>query len=1280
MGDVFLAHDRFLDRHVAVKFIGRMNPDPALHTQVLQEARAAARIQHPNVVAIFRIGDLDDVPYIVSEFIRGQPLSRLPKPMPWQRVLELGIQLARGLEAAHRHGVLHLDIKPENAILSDDDEVKLVDFGLAEFVERSRRDDVVASKPLVVSELDAPTAPRVADQAPRDEGTGDGSKPVQPVYEATGPVPIQSAPEPDALDVTHTDFVSSSRSQDNPSASKKIWGTPRYMAPESWRAEPATRRSDVYSLGVVLYEMCAGKTPFAEVRVADLGAVLQSEEAPPLRSVRADVDARFAAIVDRCLQADPGARFASGGALRDALESLILGVASARIPEGNPYRGLRAFEAEHAGLFFGRRSETGSVLQRLRSDPMVIVAGDSGAGKSSLCRAGVLPLIEAGALGAEPAWHVARMIPGKHPVDALAQALCAALDLDRDEVDSALGDGRSGFGKLLRRRLGRDRALTLFVDQFEELCTVSDAAEAALACDVLDYFTARTRQLRLLATVRGDFLVQVGNLPGVGESVARALYLLHPMSPDKVREAIVDPARIKGVHFESDELVATLVDAATSSQGGLPLLQFALAELWDARVSDTAPITAAALEDIGGVAGALARHADRVVQSLPDRQRSAARRVLMALVSTAGTRARRNKHELGAEGDRDTAAALEALIEGRLVVARETAQGPLYELAHESLLSGWKSLRTWLDRHAQGREIKERLERAVAEWERLGGKREALYSASQLNEAKRLDQDLLASHEQAFLRASQRAIVRSRRIRRALFVGLPVLAVSIYVASQVQAMYELDQRVTGALSSAEQLHREADLTAERLRDTQRRAFQGFDAMERAEGERLWAEALQLYENADLQYQQIAQRLESALALDAGRGDIRDSLGDILYERAALAESMYQYRLRDELIARMTAMYDRDSSRTARWSAPGTLAIATNPAAEVEIARYRRADDESGMLVLGPARALGRTPVTDTAVAPGSYLLAFSAPGHAPVRYPIVVSRGQRADIAFDMPRAEDVPAGFVFIPEGPFRFGSAEAEMSRRDFLETAPLHEVQLESFLIARHETTFGEWLQFLDALPDAEREEFASSEGGKITIFKKVSEDSWQVQIPIAGALYTLRSGEELRYKARTGESGYDWSRLPVIGINFAEAERYAAWLRKSGRVPDARLCTEKEWEKAARGADGRPFPHGYNLLPNHANYDETHGKNPNRAGPGEVGSYARSMSPYGVFNMAGNVAEWATSSFVPDELVGRGGAYFLVKLNSRTENRTTLGPDIRLDELGVRICATFVMGRT
>src|SRR5499427_8227850 len=143
MGEVYLARDSLLDRAVAVKFVNAAK-DPVARARFFDEARAIARLQHSNVVAIHRIGEVAGHPYLVSEYVRGRPLDQIERPVAWRQVLEIALDLARGLAAAHRCGVLHRDVKPANAILSDDGRAKLLDFGLARVMDRTVEQPEVA--------------------------------------------------------------------------------------------------------------------------------------------------------------------------------------------------------------------------------------------------------------------------------------------------------------------------------------------------------------------------------------------------------------------------------------------------------------------------------------------------------------------------------------------------------------------------------------------------------------------------------------------------------------------------------------------------------------------------------------------------------------------------------------------------------------------------------------------------------------------------------------------------------------------------------------------------------------------------------------------------------------------------------------------------------------------------------------------------------------------------------------------------------------------------------
>jgi len=1221
-GRVYLAHDTLLERTVAVKFIPGLDAEAL--PRFLVEARAAARIQHPNVATLYRAGQFEGHPYLVSEYIRGTSLDRLPRPQPWQRVLEIGVGLARGLAAAHRRNVLHRDIKPGNAILEDSGTVKLLDFGLAKL-------------------LDAPEALASASEGSREE------------------LP-EEAPSFASLEL--------------PSLTPgTLVGTPYFMSPEAWAAEPSTVRSDLFSLGAVLYELAAGRGPFRHVPPRELARTVREQDARPLGQVCPDVDARLAAVVDRCLRRDPLERFASADALLEALEDVRTGDVTPRVPEGNPYRGLNAFQEEHRALFFGRQREVRAVVERLRASAFVLVTGDSGVGKSSLCLAGVVPLVVEGALEDGYTWRPARMVPGRRPVATLASVLAPHFPLGEARIERLAREEPTALVRALRASLGEHtrQGVLLHVDQLEELVTLSEPGESLLMAELLAQMASGLAGVRLLATVRSDFLTRLGVLPGLGEALSRALYLLRPLGREEVREVITGPARLKGARFESEALITALVNSTLSAEGSLPLLQFTLAELWEARDTERGLISAAALEALGGVNGALARYADGIItQLLPD-QRTAARRLLMRLVTVNNTRARRSEAELLGQ-EPAAPAALEALIRARLVVARRSEEGSSFDIAHEALLTGWPTLAQWLADAHEARQLHARLEHAASEWERLGRSREVLWGSRQLAELQAHPQEALSARETLFLEASRQALRRGRFLTRALGVGFVASLVLVYAGLRVNAWYSLEREMRARMGEAR-----AQLTLARerrqvLEQARAEAFSLFDAGRFADASPRWTEALRLQRDTERDYGRASDTLEKALVLAPGRDAVREAFTEVLSERAELAERAFRAGDRDELLQRLS-LYDAQGTWLARWTAPMRLHLRTRPeGATVSLARYELVDDQR---VLSPATSRGLTPLEGLSLERGSWMLVVSAPGRVTVRYPLRAEPGAERTLELFLPEAERVPEGFVYVPGGPFLFGTA-AEENIRQFFNTTPLHEMHTGPYLIARTEVTYGDYLQWLETLPAEERARRAPHGASATSVNAEVKltrlpEGRWNLRIMPNVVAYEAREGEPIRYTQRPREVAQDWRRMPVGAIDYEDARAYAAWVASTGRVPGARLCTELEWERAARGADEREFPQGDVLLPSQANFDETYGKVGANFGPDEVGRHPGSRSPFGLDDISGNVFEWVDSALEPGRPVARSGSYYYASSTARIPNRETPEPNFRDLSVGLRLCA-------
>ena len=147
------------------------------------------------------------------------------------------------------------------------------------------------------------------------------------------------------------------------------------------------------------------------------------------------------------------------------------------------------------------------------------------------------------------------------------------------------------------------------------------------------------------------------------------------------------------------------------------------------------------------------------------------------------------------------------------------------------------------------------------------------------------------------------------------------------------------------------------------------------------------------------------------------------------------------------------------------------------------------------------------------------------------------------------------------------------------------------------------------------------------------------------------------------------------MPVSGIGPVDAVRYTEWLSSTGRVPGARLCSDREWEKAARGAAGRTFTTGSRVAPDLANVDETYGQQASTFGPDEVGSHPESDTPYGAHDMQGNALEIVRSFRAPDIFVGKGGSwYYDAPFSGRLSTAETVSPETRAPYLGLRVCSS------
>jgi serine/threonine protein kinase len=276
MGEVYRARDTRLARDVAIKVLPAfLSQDPDRLRRFEQEARAAATLNHPNILAVFQLGTYEGAPYLVSELLEGGTLREQVAhgQLPVRRVIDYGVQIARGLAAAHEKGITHRDLKPENLFVTKDGRVKILDFGLAKLTQQR-----------TVSDEDAAT--------------------------------VSGGTEPGV-----------------------VMGTVGYMSPEQVRGKPADHHADIFAFGAILYEMLTGKRAFQKPTSAETMSAVLNEDPPAISQITPNLPPALQRVVHRCLEKNPEQRFQSASDLAfalDALSDLGSSSASGRAQLGSP--------------------------------------------------------------------------------------------------------------------------------------------------------------------------------------------------------------------------------------------------------------------------------------------------------------------------------------------------------------------------------------------------------------------------------------------------------------------------------------------------------------------------------------------------------------------------------------------------------------------------------------------------------------------------------------------------------------------------------------------------------------------------------------------------------------------------------------------------------------------------------------------------------------------------------------------------------------------------------
>jgi WD40 repeat protein/serine/threonine protein kinase len=753
-GGVYRAYQPLVDREVAIKII---LPEYANRPYFIRnfelEAQIVARLEHLHIVPLYDYWRDPDGAYIVMRLLRGGSLSQLLRngPLDIDVAVRMVEQIASALTIAHRHGVVHQDMKSANILLDEDQNTFLSDFGIAKDLTQSSEQDV---------------------------------------------------DDPDNV----------------------VRGSPEYVSPEQILNAPIDLKTDIYSLGIMFFEMLTGTTPFKSDDDQEVLRCQLYEKVPPIQNFDPDLPDVLNIVIQRATDKHPKRRYPNALSMAEGLRQLVTlheqssdtivvdgGTTESVTTKGidqsvdvlsidanlfteptNPYKGLRAFQEADTADFYGRNQLIARLQDRLQEDEeearFLAVVGPSGSGKSSVIKAGLIPSLRKGALPGSENWYIQEMTPGANPIEELKETLLKVATVSDSTLLDLLYADQNGLLHALNRILPDDGSeLFLLIDQFEEIFTVvpEEAQRVHFLSLLQNAVLAENTRLRLVATLRADFYDRPLLYAGFGNLMRQRTEVVLPLSSEELREAIVMPAERVGLQLEeglADEILADVNEQPSA----LPMLQYALTELYMNRRGNT--LTRSVYRNTGGVSGALTRRADEIYLKMSTERKEVARQVFLRLVTlgegTEDTRRRALQTELLSVSDdsQEIQHVIDTYGKYRLLAfdREPMSRAPTVEIAHEALIREWRHLREWLDSNRDDLRIQRQLAAAAAEWLKFNRDASFLASGIRLSQFEILmNKGALAlnANEKDYVQESARLRERNLRLRRAVIVALALISI-----------------------------------------------------------------------------------------------------------------------------------------------------------------------------------------------------------------------------------------------------------------------------------------------------------------------------------------------------------------------------------------------------------------------------------------------------------------------------------------------------------------------
>ncbi len=696
----------------------------------LHEARAVSQVPCDAIPQTYTVGTTNlpgysATPFIAMEMLEGETLEdRLSRgTIHWRKALAIARQIAIALDACHAASVIHCDLKPRNVFLESVHRrrILVLDFGIASL------GGVLAKAPITSTSVHS--ADETDVQAPASSAFPD----------APAPVPIM--------------------------------GTPGYISPERLTGLLPDPRDDAFAVGVVLYRMIAGRMPQRLPRGVEVASSHKSGAHPyeialhqatvermfePLENAAMTTPLAVLALVETLL--GPVQDRPAKGQLAALFDDVY------RRPHGRPsvpYAGLEAFDQRRTGYLPGRASDIEPIVRRLENQVGLVLCGPSGTGKSSLAMAGVAARIDESMLLDKEGWEPLILRPSTIR-GGLAVASITSITSDDMPRQTGTGANLSPVG------------LFVVIDQFEEVLSLNVADRQAF-CRAFTALVTRsaavvagdrriepTDTVRVVATVRDDLFGRVAALPELERLPERNLYMVRGVDPNAARAIVLGPLEGTGFALEDSSDVDVVGDVGREIErdpSALPLVQFALARLWDRRNTATRVLQALSWKNIGGIVGALGEAAQGLYDSLAIDDQQAARRLFLALFDVEGTRHIVDESTL----DAAAMALVPRWVAEGLVRRRVEEDGrALIEPLHEALAKGWPQLGRWLDDVRADRELVRDTQRDAKRWERHGKPADMLWGGTLLQQTEVL-QGIRTEPAQSFVAASIAAAQRAKK-------------------------------------------------------------------------------------------------------------------------------------------------------------------------------------------------------------------------------------------------------------------------------------------------------------------------------------------------------------------------------------------------------------------------------------------------------------------------------------------------------------------------------------